>query len=168
MVTRLLVTLCAIAVLSGCTVPVVGSAGIGVDQEGRPVGHLAVCDKHIDGATLYYEDTVATSAEDRTVDAGTWTANSPITSFAAWSLNGPHAGWKATLELAELQADREYTLYGWTHDNSSSTGSVTVSGARLREMTPGQVLYQSGYDEKAEQDVYTTGSVREFQSFACS
>ena len=166
--TRLLVTLCAIAALSGCTVPVVGSAGIGVDKEGRPVGYLAVCDEHIDGATLHYEDTAAASAEDRAVDAGTWTANSPISSFAAWSLNGPHAGWTATLELAELQADREYTLYGWTHDNSSSTGSVTVTGARLREMTPGQVLYQSGYDDKADQDVYTTGSVREFQSFACS
>lgn len=109
-----------------------------------------------------------TSAEDRSVDAGTWTANSPITSFAAWSLNGPHAGWTAALDLAELQADREYTLYGWTHDNSSSTGSVTVSGTRLREMTPGQVLYLSGYDEKADQDLCTTGSVREFQSFACS
>jgi hypothetical protein len=35
-------------------------------------------------------------------------------------------------------------------------------------MTPGQVLYLSGYDEKADQDLYTTGSVREFQSFACS
>ena len=45
---------------------------------------------------------------------------------------------------------------------------MTVSGAHLREMTPGQVLYPSGYDEKADQDVYTTGSVREFQSFACS
>lgn len=76
--TRLLVTLCALAALSGCTVPVVGSAGIG-----------------------------------------------------------------------------------------SSTGSVTFTGDRLGEMTPGQVLYQSGYDEKAEQDVYTTGSVRRFQAFAC-
>ncbi|CCH74450.1 hypothetical protein BN11_4460003 [Nostocoides australiense Ben110] len=45
-----------------------------------------------------------------------------------------------------------------------STGSDHCS----REMTPGQVLYQSGYDDKADQDVYTTGSVREFQSFACS
>ena len=73
--TRLFVTLCAIAALSGCTVPVVGSAGIGVDQEGRPVGYLAVCDEHIDGATLYSEDPAAASAEERSVDGvgdGQW------------------------------------------------------------------------------------------------
>ena len=165
--TRLLVTLLAIAALSGCTVPVVGSTGIGVDQEVRPVGYLAVCDEHIDGATLYYEDTAATSAEDRNVDVGDWAADAPITSFATWSLNGPQAGWTATLALVERQADRQYSLYGWTHDNTSSTGSVSFTGSRLRGMKPGQVLYQSGYDEKAEQDVYSTGSVREFQAFAC-
>lgn len=166
--TRLLLTLCAVAALSGCTVPVVGSTGIGLDEDGRPVGYLAVCDEHIDGATLYYEDPSATSAEDSSVDAANWTAVTPITSFSTWSLIEPQEGWTATLPLSELQEDREYSLFGWTHDSSSSTGSVTFTGARLRGMTPGQVLYHSGYDERAEQDVYTTGSVREFQSFACS
>ena len=95
---------------------------------------------------LYYEDRAVTSAEDRSVDVGDWAADAPITSFATWSLNGPQAGWTATLSLVELQADRQYSLYGWTHDNTSSTGSVSFTGSRLRGMKPGQVLYQSGYD----------------------
>ena len=165
--TRLLLTLCAIAALSGCTVPVVGSTGIGVDREGRPVGYLAVCEEHIDGATLYYEDPSATSAEDSGVDAGSWTADTPMTSFSIWSLVEPQEGWTATLPLAELQAGREYSLVGWTRDNSSSTGSVIFDQSQLRGLTPGQVLYQSGYDEKAERHVYTRGSVSEFRAFAC-
>jgi hypothetical protein len=164
----LLVTLCAIAALSGCTAPVVGSAGVGVDQEGRPVGFLAVCDEHIDGATLSSEDPGAPSAGDRSVDAGTWTADTPITSFATWSLNGPQAGWTATLALPELHAHRQYSLHGWTHDNSSSTASVTFAQAQLLGLTFGQVLYHSGYDETAELDVYSTASAREFQTSACS
>ena len=93
-VTRLLPALCAIAVLSGCTVPVVGSTGIGVDQEGRPVGYLAVCEENIDGATLYYDDPGASSAEDGTVDAGQWAADQSVTSASTWSLTEPHAGVK--------------------------------------------------------------------------
>ena len=79
-----------------------------------------------------------------------------------------HAGWTTTLALGVLQPDRSYTLYGWTYDNSSSTGSVTFNEAQLQGMTPGQVLYGSGYDEKSEQDIYTTGSVAEFRASACT
>ena len=167
-VTRLLPALCAIAVLSGCTVPVVGSTGIRVDQEGRPVGYLAVRAENIDGATLYSDDPGASSAEDGTVDAGQWAADQSVTSASTWSLTEPHAGWTTTLALGVLQPDRSYTLYGWTYDNSSSTGSVTFNEAQLQGMTPGQVLYGSGYDEKSEQDIYTTGSVAEFRASACT
>ena len=90
-----------------------------------------------------------------------------MTSFSIWSLVEPQEGWTATLPLAELQAGREYSLVGWTHDNSSSTGSVIFDQSQLRGLTPGQVLYQSGYDEKAERHVYTRGSVGEFRAFAC-
>ena len=128
---------------------------------------MAVCDEHSDGATLYYEDPSATSADNSSVDAGSWTADTPMTSFSTWSLIKPQEGWTATLPLAELQADREYSLVGWTRGNSSATGSVTFAEAQLRGLTPGQVVYQSGYDEKAERDVYTRGSVNEFRAFAC-
>lgn len=167
-VTRLLLTLCAIAALSGCTVPVVGLAGIGVDQQGRPVGYLAVCEDHIDGATIYYEDPGMGSADDPRVDAGSWIANPRVTSTSEWSLTEPPPGWTATLALGTLEPERSYTFFGWTNDNGSSTGSVTFTEAQLRGMTPGQVRYFSGYDEEAEKDTFTTGSATEFRASACA
>lgn len=166
--TRLLLTLCAVAALSGCTVPVVGLAGVGVDQEGRPVGYLAVCEDHIDGATLYYDDSATANDEDRSVDVGSWEANQGVRATSTWSLTEPAPGWTPTLALGGLEPDRSYTLFGWTDDNSSSTGSVTFTQAQLRGMAPGQVRYFSGYDDEAEQDNYTTGSATEFQAAACS
>jgi len=161
--------LCAVAALSGCTVPIVGVDGIGVDQDGRPVGYLAVCDEHIDGATLYFQDPdVAPTSVVNETDAGTWAADAPITSSAAWSLAEPQDGWAATAPLADLQADREDHLYGWTQDNTSSTAEVTFTVATLGAMTPGEVFYFSGYEENPDRDVYTTGSVADFQAYACS
>lgn len=166
--TRLLLILCAIAALSGCTVPVVGLAGVSVDQEGRPVGYLAVCEDHIDGATLYYDEPAAASDEHRSVDVGSWVADPEVTGTSIWSLAEPRSGWRPTLALGRLEPGRSYTLSGWTHDNSSSTGSVTFTEAQLRGMTPGQVRYLSGHDGEAEQDIYTTGSAAEFQASACT
>lgn len=169
-VTRRLLALfaAATAAVSGCTVPTVGLTGIGIDQSGRPVGYVAVCDNHIDGATLYFEDEATSSGEDGTIVAGGWTADEPVTSVAAWSLSQPVTGWTATDEYSDLLPNRDYTLYGWTHDNSSSTSSVTFSLVDLAGLTPGQVRYWSGYDENSELDLYSTGSVDEFQGFACS
>lgn len=63
----------------------------------------------------------------------------------------------ATAPLADLQADREDHLYGWTQDNTSSTAEVTFTVATLGAMTPGEVFYFSGYEENPDRDVYTTG-----------
>lgn len=51
-----IVTIVGVASLSGCTVPVVGTTGIGVDASGRLVGYLSICEQHIDGVTLYISD----------------------------------------------------------------------------------------------------------------
>ncbi|MGG5258669.1 hypothetical protein [Phycicoccus avicenniae] len=74
----------------------------------------------------------------------------------------------ATLPLSELQPGREYSLFGWTDDNSSSTGSVTFTEAQRRGLAPGQVMFNAGYDEKTERDVHATGSLDEFHASACT
>nr|WP_236071736.1 hypothetical protein [Streptomyces polyasparticus] len=49
------------ALLAACTVPVAGSSGISVTEHGQPLGVLAVCHDHIDGATLYTDREEAAS-----------------------------------------------------------------------------------------------------------
>lgn len=120
-----------VALLSGCTVPVVGMAGVGLDANGEVVGYLSVCEDHIDGATLYLDF----SDPERSVDAGTWEAPAPVTRSARWSID------------RGLQPGREYTLYGWTNDNSAATTSVTFTLEELQDLEPGRVLYYSGHSD---------------------
>ena len=162
---RLAVALGAVVALSGCTVPVVGAAGVGVDASGRPVGYLAVCSEHIDGATLYFED--PRSVEDRSVEVGEWTADRPVTSLASWPMGERAEGWTSRGPLPPLELGREYVMYGWTKDNSSSTGDVVFTVEQLRALEPGQVVYFDGFDEESQQDRYVTGSPGQFQTAAC-
>lgn len=165
---RLVLALCAVALLGGCSVPIVGGTGIGVNEAGGPVGYLAVCDEHIDGATLYYDNPDQSSTDEPSLDAGSWTAVAPVTSNAAWTLVGADAGWRAEKPLETLDPGRQYTLYGWTRDNSSSTGDVTFTLADLEKLEPGQVRYLVGYDKEAEEDIYEVGSPNDFRVHSCS
>lgn len=151
--------------LAGCQVPVVGSTGVGVDSQGGIVGHLAVCREHIDGATLYIDDQSGPDGEGRTV--GRWQSSSPVVAAATWSLSSTSPGWSSSLPVADLQPHRAYTMYGWTHDDSSSTADVTFTSEQLQSLKPGQVLYFAGYDEKEDKDLQRIGSASDFQDFAC-
>lgn len=119
-----------VALLSGCTVPVVGMAGVGLDANGELVGYLSVCEDHIDGATLYLDS----SNPERSVDAGIWEALAPVTRSARWSMTDPSDGWTALTRLTVLQPGREYTLYGWTNDNSAATTSVTFTLEEVQDL----------------------------------
>jgi hypothetical protein len=81
--------------LAGCTVPVVGLAGIGVDAKGAPVGYLQVCQDHLDGATVYTD-----GKED---DQGSWKASPAVSGFARWSLTDPGEGWTTKTTLGQLK-----------------------------------------------------------------
>jgi len=157
----------AVAALSGCTVPVVGATGIGVDASGRPVGYLAVCQEHIDGATLYFDDP-SKPIEQRSVDVGEWTADRPVTALAVWAMNDEDARWMSTGPLPALKPGRPYVMYGWTKDNSSSTTDVIFTVEQLQALERGKVLYFGGFDEKSHQDRYTTGTPEQFQAQACT
>ena len=92
----------------------------------------------------------------------------PVTSDAAWTLAGADAGWRAKKPMETLDPGRQYTLYGWTRDNSSSTGDVTFTLANLEKLEPGQVRYLVGYDKEAEEDIYKVGSPDDFRAHRCS
>lgn len=164
-VTRLLGVLLAVPLLAGCTVEPVGKAGIGVDADGRLIGYIAVCDRHIDGATLYYDDGSATDSQE--VTAGVRTSDQPVTALAGWSLAGHTSGWTTTTPLKALEADRTYSLYGWTHDNSGSAVDVTLTPAQLEDLKPGEVYFIDHYDVAQDRDVYAMRSPAEFRRAAC-
>jgi hypothetical protein len=144
-------------VTSACSVPAAAVAGVGVDELGRLVGYLRVCHDRIDGATIYHND------RD---DLGSWTASKPVTHFAKWSLANPPSDWEAAPALGELQPRIEYTLYGWTTDNSWSANSVSFTLAELAAVEPGQVVYWAG-DTDAAGDVNAVVSEVEFNRDAC-
>ena len=118
---------------SGCSVPMGGVAGIGVDSAGNPVGYLRVCQDHIDGATLY--PAVADGARSR------WAAGRPVTGFARWSLTAPADGWRTEAPWGRLEPGTTYDLYGWTRDNSSSTWHAAFTPEDLADLEPGQVRW---------------------------
>ena len=80
----------------------------------------------------------------------------------------PRASWRVERKLVTLQPGRSYPLYGWTRDNSSSTGDVTFTLADLEQLNPGQVRYLVGYDEKREEHVYEIGSPITIRTDSCS
>jgi hypothetical protein len=151
------IVLAAPLLAAGCTVPTHAVAGVGVDASGRIVGYLRACSHHLDGATLYHDQ------EDR---LGSWTAPSRVSDFASWTLASPPRGWKADPPLGRLLPATDYTLYGWTSDNSSSAVGVSFTLEQLAKLQPGQVMHWSGTDSHG--DTYRVDSVEEFRRSVCT
>jgi len=135
--------------LTGCeTVAGAGSTGMSVDGQGRPVVVFALCNDHIDGATVYRDRTAADPAgDDSTVSVADWDAVSPITPDSAInaSLNTvePSAAWRRTSPPVALKPGVLYVAYGWTRDSTWYTGHVEFTLERLSNLKPGQVLSQT-------------------------
>ncbi len=125
----------AVVALSGCSVEVAGVTGVGLDANGDLVGFIQMCDHHVDGATLYRSD------DD---ELGRWQADEPVTDFVSWSLSDPGRGWTAERRYSTPSGTDEYSLYGWTADNSWSTEHVTFRLSDLDGMQPGEVMYWNG------------------------
>lgn len=156
------------AFLSSCTVPVGALAGIGVDVDGNLIGHLRVCDESIDGATLYYDISSPTATAPTSDEVGRWEAQPPVETTAEWSLNAPEGGWAASKPLEALEPGREYTLYGWTKNNTVSASGVTFTLADVATLKPGQVLHWSGHPGgKPERELNEVSSRTGFEAKAC-
>lgn len=149
--------------LTGCTVPQAGLAGVGIDSDHNLVGYLHICHDHIDGATLFY-DVGSTEETSHTVDAGAWQAASPVAGTVTWSLSEPGDGWTVITPLEDLVPEREYSLIGWSADNSWSAGAVTFTIAEVERLKPGQVLHWSAQDNGEFNEI---SSLSEFESHAC-
>ncbi|MER5714341.1 hypothetical protein [Streptomyces sp. NPDC002132] len=152
----------ALAATSGCTVPIDAVAGISVTEDGRLLGVMMVCGHRIDGATLY----VADDDPDKSVTAGSWTAERPLTpGLTTWTLDSPAPGWTATGPLAPLSPQTTYSLYGWTKDNSWSSRNVSFTLADRNRLAPGSVRYLSISQDGDE--TATTVPMPEFEARAC-
>ncbi|CAM5737423.1 hypothetical protein SALBM311S_09310 [Streptomyces alboniger] len=152
----------ALAVTSGCTVPIDAVVGISVTADGRLLGVMMVCGHQIDGTTLY----VDSDDVDKAVTIGSWTADRPLTAgLTTWTLDPPSAGWTADKPLTPLTAKTTYALYGGTKDNSWSSTSVSFTLADRDRLTPGMVRYD---DVSANGDYSAvTVPMAEFKARAC-
>lgn len=144
----------AALILAGCTVPVAGVSGIGVDANGHPVGYLMVCHDHINAAQL---------GHGQDVWDGSWDAIQPVTGFATFDLADPGSEWSVDRPLATLTPQDTYTFYGATSDNSWSTASIDFTLADLAQLEPGEVRYWSSRGSSG----YVVGTAADFQAHAC-
>ncbi|MFF3448466.1 hypothetical protein ACFYXJ_15210 [Streptomyces sp. NPDC002667] len=152
----------ALSTTTGCTVPIDAVAGISVTDDGHLLGVMMVCGHRIDGASLSRDD----SATDKSVTVGSWTARHPLThGLATWPLDAPATGWTATRPLGRLTARTTYSLYGWTNDNSWSSGEISFTLGDRSRLTPGTVLYDTVSDQGDE--TTTVVSVADFKAKAC-
>ncbi|MFE7462850.1 hypothetical protein ACFU6R_01920 [Streptomyces sp. NPDC057499] len=152
----------ALATTSGCTVPIDAVAGISVTDDGHLLGAIMVCGHHIDGATLHVDTDDANNASP----SARWTADHPLApGLTTWPLDPPAPGWSATGPLTSLAPRTTYALYGWTKDNSWSSGHVTFTLADLDGLTPGKVYYNRSTGIGEETAV--TVSTAEFRTAAC-
>ncbi|WP_329281289.1 hypothetical protein [Streptomyces sp. NBC_00691] len=147
----------AATVLSGCTVPLAGLAGVTVAADGSPVGVIVMCHDHVDGATLHPDggDTSGTPENE-----GYWRHDAPVTGFTSWSLTAPADGWTAEETPGRLVPGQRYALYGWTEDSSWAAARVSFTTADLEALVPGRVRYERG-------DEIRTVTTDEFREKAC-
>lgn len=131
---KALLVVMAAGVCAACTPRGVGATGVGVTGEGDPVGFLYVCDQSIDGVTLYTQESEAEA------EAGSWAAPDPVRGGARWRLDSTPE-WDDAAEPVTIAQDEVYVMYGWTDDNSVSTGAVSFTQDDLQDLRPGQVLW---------------------------
>ncbi|MFF3945017.1 hypothetical protein ACFYYN_09360 [Streptomyces sp. NPDC001902] len=149
--------------LTGCSPEGAGVTGIAVNEDGRPLGVMLVCQGHIEGATLYDSDHADASA-----DLGRWSRAKTATGFTVWSLESGGRGWRPEVPTAPFAPHRTYSLYGWTRDGSWSTAHVSFTAAQLASLEPGQVRWYKGRGTPGtDRDGNATTSMGEFRAEGC-
>lgn len=159
--------------LTGCeTVAGAGATGVSVDAQARPVIVFALCNDHIDGATIFRARSKADPpGEDATISIAKWEAASPVTPATAMDapLNTvePSRSWSQVGPSEAFRPRVVYTAYGWTRDNTWFTGHVEFTLKQLSTLKPGQVLTQT-YDPDKDRPVDTVQSYEQFRTQACN
>jgi hypothetical protein len=152
----------AVGLLTSCTVPVDGYAGITVDSNGAAQALIQTCKHPVDGATIYWGDDPKGS-DSRDAEIGEWkfsrsTVGQPIT----WTVGADRAeDVQATVPIKGMVPRRVYSLYGWTKDNSWSTVSVDFTLTDLKALKPRRVLVLDSESNPREV------SAQQFSDLAC-
>jgi hypothetical protein len=119
--------------LSACTVPEYGQMAIGVGPGKELVAYLVMCSHHIDGASVYYDN----SHGQATV--GNWVVSPAATGVSAFPLVKGGNGWKATMKFGPLLPGEVYDMYGWTDDSSAQAPGSSFTAKQLSTLKPWQV-----------------------------
>ncbi|GAA4206867.1 hypothetical protein [Microbispora amethystogenes] len=144
----------------GCSPWVDGKAGIGVDEAGNLLLVLAWCGTGPNVAVVYHK-----RESGETVDDARYEASKPQGRYAAFRLDAPSGGWKATQGPLELDPAITYTAAGGNGDTVTTTGSVDFGVGDAAKLKPGLVLVQQ-YDDHKEQVVDVVIPVEQFQRSA--
>ena len=144
------------ATLTSCGVPERGLTGVKLEADGRLTAVLAWCPGRApDGITLHTgEREPELSIEFNAPELPGTYAEAPLTELPQ--------GWTSTSGMPALDPRRDYRVYGWTRDNSSSTRGVHFTLTRLRSHTSGGILIQE-YDETSDSWVDVSLTTDEFR-----
>jgi hypothetical protein len=123
-----------------------------VDAQGAAVIVIQMCEGHIDGATLYRDD----------VTLGKWKVSSPVTGFSQFTLDSGGNGWAVVGDLERRDPEQQYTIYGWSNDNSWSANHLDFSDRDLSGLKPGTVLVP-----EREQEGHRSESLEDFKTKTC-
>ena len=143
-----------------------------VDDQGRPVVVFALCNDHIDGATIYRDRTKGDpKGEDSSISVAEWEAASPVTPRSArqadLNTTAPSGFWSRVGPQEPIRPGTVYVAYGWTRDSSWFTGHVDFTLARLSNLRPGQVFSQI-YVQAKDEYVDTVQTYAQFKADECS
>jgi hypothetical protein len=132
-----------------------------INSSGRLTAVLGWCPGHEpDGLTLYTDDERQSS-----VDVADWESDRELAgTYAELPLDRLTPGWRAVRPLPHaLEPRREYVLYGWTKDNSSSTAHVHFTMEALRNDARGTILVWAGHSDANGHDAFLHVGSAEFQ-----
>ena len=133
----------AVPVLTSCSVPTGGVAGVTVDATGAVIAVISTCTHPVDGATLYDSsesgDQEILTRWQSMEDTNRSVVSLPITGGAGTGI--------APVSTYRDLPTTELSVYGWTRDNSTSAEHVTFVPGDLAGLGPGQVLTGPWYDD---------------------
>ncbi|MEU7695305.1 hypothetical protein OHB01_22065 [Microbispora hainanensis] len=147
---------------TGCTVPINGITGVGLDRDGNLVIVLAWCGRQPDGVTVYHRtysedstpetyDPDASGPANPAIDDASYRAPRVAGETASFRIDAPGNGWRADQGIPSFDPDVTYRAYGWTRDNTFSTAHVEfqISDAGKLRRNPGTVLVND-YDPERD------------------
>jgi hypothetical protein len=134
-----------------------------VDDAGHPEGVLVSCQHRIDGVSLYWPGGPQ-HGDAPSALLGEWRVSAKPHQVLRWRLDSvtPGSGVTVMQGLKPAQRDREYSIYGWTDDNSTSASGPDFRFADLPSLQPGELLVAS------DRGAHKRLTLRQLRDRACS